>query len=579
MKYQDRQKARRERLVPRPTDGPLRVAMYVRVSTEDQADKGTIQNQLTELRRIAQVRSDWRVIDEYVDDAVSGAVPFDERPGGARLLQDAGRFDAVIVYKLDRLGRTLETLLDAHELLEGQDVAIQSATEPFETGTAIGKFVFSLLASLAELERANILERTAMGRARVAASGAWLAGPIPFGFTLDKEATVPDGHVPLFPSPQHANVAREIFTRIAGGATLIGEIARLNALGVPSESVYAGGTVLERGQGRWTLSRLSRMVHNPAYKGFHITETKRGGRIERPCASIIDPDLWQRANDQLAANRKLSKKNAKRDYLLSGLIRCAHCHRGYSGTAKSYGNGREIRYYRCNSNLAGETGGVPCPAKMIRADELEAVVWEQCRCYLANPADLLVRAYQEAKEHDAPDTNAEATLHARLADLDAERGRVMHTFDTGRRTWQETDARLEDLAQQRALVQQELDGLRGREETTRLRTDLLHTVEALAARYREQPEQDFALRREAVVALVTEIIATTDGTGRHKDVTCQVQMRLPGGADVSLSSRTSKDYSTVRYAFIVRLTSRTRNSSTFRSRPGEGSCSNTTVSF
>src|SRR5215212_11419643 len=117
------------------------VAIYARVSTEDQAERATIQSQLDFLRRFVDLH-DLPVTGEYVDDGISGTVPLAERPEGQRLLLDAeaGRFGVVLVYRLDRLGRSLRSLLDAHDALSGKDVAIRSATEPFDTTSPIGSF-------------------------------------------------------------------------------------------------------------------------------------------------------------------------------------------------------------------------------------------------------------------------------------------------------------------------------------------------------------------------------------------------------------------------------------------------------
>src|SRR5215203_2820330 len=108
------------------------VAIYARVSTEDQAERATIQSQLDFLRRYVDLHS-LPVADEYVDDGISGTVPLVNRPEGQRLLIDAeaGRFGAILVYRLDRLGRSLPSLLEAHEALNHCGVAIKSATEPF----------------------------------------------------------------------------------------------------------------------------------------------------------------------------------------------------------------------------------------------------------------------------------------------------------------------------------------------------------------------------------------------------------------------------------------------------------------
>lgn len=197
--------------------GTQDVFLYGRNSTEDQAEAGTIQNQATFLRNFAKLYQH-NVVKEFWDEGVSGTLPLHERGGGRQLVEAACcRPGAVVlVYRLDRLGRSLRALLDAHDALQEAGVTIRSATEPFDTSTPIGKFLFQLLASLAELERSTIIERMTMGRDRVARGGKWTGGPIPYGFDVDEQRLlvhslriVPDLDL------TEAEVATDIFERIA----------------------------------------------------------------------------------------------------------------------------------------------------------------------------------------------------------------------------------------------------------------------------------------------------------------------------------------------------------------------------
>src|SRR5262245_272515 len=112
------------------------VALLVRNSTEDQAERETIKNQITFLRKFVELH-DHPVYDIYSDEGVSGTLLLEERPDGRRLLADAaaGCFRRVIVYRLDRLGRSIRALLNAHDRLEALGITIQSATEPFDTSS------------------------------------------------------------------------------------------------------------------------------------------------------------------------------------------------------------------------------------------------------------------------------------------------------------------------------------------------------------------------------------------------------------------------------------------------------------
>src|SRR5262245_8707172 len=127
------------------------------VSTEDQADRGTIDAQRDFLRQFSQLYQ-LPIAGEYADDGITGTLPLGERPEGQRLLQDAeaGAFGCVLVYRLTRLGRSLKALTEAHDMLTRHGVTIRSVTEPFDTSTPIGTFLLQLLSSHAELDRAQV---------------------------------------------------------------------------------------------------------------------------------------------------------------------------------------------------------------------------------------------------------------------------------------------------------------------------------------------------------------------------------------------------------------------------------------
>src|SRR5215218_5897449 len=250
------------------------VAIYARVSTEDQAERATIQSQLDFLRRYVSLH-ELPVAGEYVDDGISGTVPLAGRPEGQRLLIDAeaGRFGAVLVYRVDRLGRDLRALLDAHDALGGSGVAIRSGTEPIDTSSPIGAFIFSLLGSLAELEKSTIAERTSLGRNRVASNGGYTGGCIPIGYDLDGEKRyVTSERIVEQLGVTEADMVRELFQRVAGGSSAKAEAIRLATLGIPNRQRYGPsakhtqGRLIERPP-RWRYSTVQTILHNPIYKG------------------------------------------------------------------------------------------------------------------------------------------------------------------------------------------------------------------------------------------------------------------------------------------------------------------------
>lgn len=146
------------RTTPSATLARARVVVYCQVSSDEQAQADTIQNQIAFARRYCDLHG-LPIADIYADEGVSGTVPLADRPAGVRLLADAqaGRFGTVLVYRIDRLARSTRILLDAHDALHAAGVALRSMIEPFDTTTPLGEFILTLLGSLAALERATIV--------------------------------------------------------------------------------------------------------------------------------------------------------------------------------------------------------------------------------------------------------------------------------------------------------------------------------------------------------------------------------------------------------------------------------------
>jgi DNA invertase Pin-like site-specific DNA recombinase len=151
-----------------------RAAIYTRVSTDSQ----TIENQLRELRQVAERRG-WEVVEVYNDAGISGAKGRDGRPGLDLLLKDAGRrkFDVVMAWAIDRLGRSLIDLLGTIQHLEAVGVDLYLDQQAIDTTTPMGKLVFQVTGAFAEFERSMIRQRVRAGLKRAVANGARLGRP------------------------------------------------------------------------------------------------------------------------------------------------------------------------------------------------------------------------------------------------------------------------------------------------------------------------------------------------------------------------------------------------------------------
>jgi DNA invertase Pin-like site-specific DNA recombinase len=151
-----------------------RAAIYLRVSTTGQ----TVENQRRELEQIAERRG-WTVAEVYEDAGISGAKGRDQRPGFDQMLKDASRrkFDVVMAWAIDRMGRSLRDLLDTIEHLEATGVDLYLDQQNIDTTTPAGKLLFQVTGAFAEFERSMIRQRVNAGLARAKAQGKRLGRP------------------------------------------------------------------------------------------------------------------------------------------------------------------------------------------------------------------------------------------------------------------------------------------------------------------------------------------------------------------------------------------------------------------
>jgi site-specific DNA recombinase len=398
----------------------MKVACYCRVSSDEQKDKQSILTQVEFATRYTQLH-ELEVVEIYKDDGVSGGIPCSERPEGARMLVDAKarKFDMLLIYRVDRLSRSLIDLLGTTEALEGYGVTLRSMTEPFDTSTPLGKFVLQLLGMLAELEKATIRERSVGGSMRCAREGKWLGGMAPLGYTVKDSKLVVDR--------TEAALVDRIFTLCGEDRMSLGEIADLlNAENVPARNETRGkGRAVKSGKG-WQRGTLSKILHNQTYLGLSAygkrKTIRKGGQVVghdltdaseqiiREAPPIVSPEAFARAGVALKMTRDLPT-NAKRNYLLRGLVKCGLCGSNYCGCWPS---DRNVFYYKCGTYLEGPKGN-RCQSATVRGDIIEADVWEDIQEFARNPGKVMekLHAQVQAQNNELAPLHVEQSMIAR----------------------------------------------------------------------------------------------------------------------------------------------------------------------
>lgn len=444
------------------TPGIQRVCFYCRVSTDEQADQNTVELQLDYLR--SRFRADFEgtgpvpmvMVEEFVDEGWSGAIPFAERPAGARAMEAARnhQYDVLALYKVDRLGRKASVLLQAHEDLEHFDVAITSATEPFDTRPgpmqAFGTFVFQLLGSIAQLERATIETRTMGGKLRVAKEGEFVNGVVPFGYMVTPAGLlVPNTAIVPELGVTEAALVEQLFDRIAAGESTYALADWLVELGVDSPRRWYNKeqkrVTVAPVAAPWSNRRVWETIRNETYKGERLLSFGMAEHTQQ-VPPIVTTEVWD------SANEKMKDRNAwKGDrtdtyvYLLSRKLRCGLCGLMYTGGAA---NG--YFYYKCNG--VKKRHGGRCTARMLRAEKLEAAVWADMAWRVRNPAAGLQQAQNKLRERQSESvdqSDQRAALRQERATLESVRLHLRHELTNGLRPFAEVE---EDLAANAAAI-------------------------------------------------------------------------------------------------------------------------------
>jgi site-specific DNA recombinase len=348
-------------------------ALLTRISTDEINQPYSLEAQDTRLEQFVASQPGMTITHRFTDQA-SGATL--ERPGLQRALElaRAGTFDVLLVYRIDRLSRSIVGLMAVVEQLEQAGVALKSATEPIDTQGPVGRMLLQLLGIFAEFERGMLIDRITAGFERKAARGEWLGGRGPCGYDLDKDTKT------LAVNATEAPIVQAIFDKYVTerlGATAIANWLNDTGRRTKYGSLWSGQTVL-------------RMLRNPVYIGkISHDDATHDGKHD----AILDPAVFEQAQqilDERAGDRP--QLMSKSDYLLSGLTRCTSCHGAYVGISANGRLGR-YRYYACRSRQA--KGKRACPAERVRADGLETAVIDAVLDTYAN-FDLFEHTIAEA---------------------------------------------------------------------------------------------------------------------------------------------------------------------------------------
>ena len=387
---------------------PLRAALYVRVSTamQDTEESYGPEVQIERGRSFCGSQGFELAEDHIYKDTISGSTPSEKRQELSRLLADAeqGKFDVLLVYKIDRLARSLMVFMDIIERLNGFGIAFRSVTEPIDSSSSSGQLMIQMLAMFAEFERKMIRERTMSGKLQAALEGKFVCGVPTFGYKIDKATKK------LVIIPEQAKIVRKLFGWVVDEKMPLREVEkRMNQMKVPPP--YNARYKKRQTLNYWHRRTIGRILTNETYTGtFYYRKYKRPFNnltsitdkrklrpqeewVEMSCEPIITREIFEAAKRQLLKNREMAKRNQKRSYLFSKLIFCSRCgyrmFGGYQPPTKKW-PGAGGKYYHGtykNDKVVGVSKRCEwCP--QYAETRLEPV-WESLKEILKHPDNML----------------------------------------------------------------------------------------------------------------------------------------------------------------------------------------------
>lgn len=387
------------RRAPEPVNR-IRCAVYTRKSSEEGLEQEfnslDAQREAGEAYVRSQAGEGWVCLpDRYDDGGFTGGNM--ERPALRRLLEDieAGRVDCVVVYKVDRLSRSLLDFARMMGVFEKRAVSFVSVTQQFNTASSMGRLVLNVLLSFAQFEREIISERTRDKIAATRRKGKWAGGHPILGYDVNAST------FKLEVNEAEAEQVRWIFAAYLERQGLIDTIRAIDARGWHNKK-WTTRKGASTGGKRFNKASLYRLLTNPAYLGKvkYKSEVHEGEHV-----AIVDQKTWLAVQARIRANAASSGSHLRNKHhaLLRGLLKCAPC-RSAMGHTYSVRDGKTCyRYYTCHN--AQSRGWHDCPSKSVPADEIERLVVEQIRSIGTNRQllDSIVRQTVKGARQDVAD--------------------------------------------------------------------------------------------------------------------------------------------------------------------------------
>lgn len=432
-----------------------RVALYVRVSSQEQVEGYSIGEQTERLQKYAEAMS-WTVVKVYVDPGYSGGNM--DRPGLAEMIKavENGDIDTVVVYKLDRLSRSqFDTLYLIEKVFLANNTDFISMTENFSTNTPLGRAMIGFLAVFAQLEKDKINERTLMGKEARAKEGKWGGGSSePIGYDY--------------------NVATEILEINEYEKMQILEAVDLFLKGTPLRTIcniFEAKGYTYRGKSKkprsWDPKRLRYVFANRIYLGYI---SYKGEWYKGDHTPILDEKTFNKLAKLLELRSETyaehTKKTQQQSSYLGGMLYCKKCGARYAKQSGRRWKGQEPpTYYCCYSRSKKVPKMVKdpnCKNKNWKLPELDSLIIEEIKKLSTDPDYYNIIRQEKRQNDDEP--NKIDILEKEIKSIDEQISRFMDLYGIGKFTIDQVSDKIDPLNERRIALEKELSSLNATSE-------------------------------------------------------------------------------------------------------------------
>lgn len=461
----------------------MRVALYFRVSTLEQANEGySLESQKERLIAFAKSQG-WNDYHLYMDDGYTGTDM--NRPGLKRLIRhiEDKLIDAVVVMKLDRLSRKQkDALYLLEDVFDKNGVIFKSATEPFDTSTPLGKAMIGVLAVFAQLERDMIVERTTSGRRQRVSKGQWYGGPVPFGYSWNKEEQM------LEIVPEEAQLVRDIFARYLQGQSRL----------AIAEWVASRSTART-----FDHSTIRDMLSRPVYMGMLANA---GTLVEGNHEPIVDQETWHKV--QIELQRRKEGLTPVGEYLLSGLLQCGVCGASIVHVKRithKYGKTYQYELYACkNQHIRRKDRDNHCTLGYFRRTEIEEYVIERIKNVEVS-ADNINEYMNRYRDRD--DSQLIRTLENKIDVNNEQLNNLYDAIQSGAIKAQSVSERIRILEEEREAIYKQLDDLKFNTPQLKSTSKVIHMIKQVGDAWDKLNEEE---RKQIIRKVIISVRLQSD---------------------------------------------------------------------